>query len=38
MVAELNNDLNFQASELHFPELGGAEVVWREHANMGSRF
>lgn len=38
MVAELNNDLHFQASELHFPEPGGAEMVWREHANMRSRF
>ena len=38
MVAELNNDLNFQASDLHFPELAGAQVVWREYAKMGGRF
>lgn len=38
MVAELNNDLNFQASDLHFPALAGAQVVRREHANVGWKF
>lgn len=38
MVAGRNNDLNFQALDLHFPVLARGQVVRKEHANVGWRF
>lgn len=38
MVAGLNNDLNFQALDWHFPVLARGQIVTKEHAKVGWRF